>query len=325
MVSEILICQTCHRSFRPAKRPGTGMYKGKFCSLKCYWQSLKGKRLSIRTEFKRGQTPWNLKRPPKEELETLYAEEKLSTSEIAEIYNVDRDTVKRWLDYYGIPADPKRRRRTWRENISKAVIALWKDPQYKERMRKRGFPKGHVPWNKGKRNTISDEGIKKLREINQGRSPANRKVYISKTELEQMYCDENMTLAEIAQRLGVTPQCVWLWLLRYGIERRLYPARPTTPEKKLLAIIQKHNLPYVYTGDDSFRIGALNPDFVNNNGQKIAVEVFGDYWHGRRDAPWYARENVRRLIMKNYGWDLRVVWEHELNNLPEEEIVRRLM
>jgi DNA-binding transcriptional regulator YiaG len=269
--------------------------------------------------------PSNLKRLPRDELEKLYIEEKLSTSEIGEIYHVHHNTVKHWLDYYGIPTDPKRKRKTWREKVSRALIELWKDPQYKERMRKRGFQKGHVPWNKGKRHSISDEGIKKLREINQGRSPANRKVYLSKTELEQMYCDENMTLAEIAQRLGVTPQCVWLWLLRYGIERRLYPARPTTPEKKLLTIIKKYNLPYVYTGNDSFRIGALNPDFVNNNGQKIAVEVFGDYWHGRRDAPWYARENVRRLIMKNYGWDLRVVWEHELNNLPEEEIVRRLM
>jgi transposase len=102
--------------------------------------------------------------------------------------------------------------------------------------------------------------------------------------------------------------------------------RPTSLERKLMEIIEKYNLPYIYTGDGSFRIGKLNPDFVNNNGEKIAVDVFGDYWHGRREnVPWHERENVRRLIMKRYGWDLRVIWEHELNNLPEEEIVRRLM
>jgi DNA-binding transcriptional regulator YiaG len=230
------------------------MYKGKFCSLKCYWQSLKGKRLSIRTEFKRGQTPWNLKRPPKEELKTLYIDEKLSTSEIGEIYKVSCHTVKRWLDYYGIPTDPKRRQKTWRDSIRKSVSELWKNPEYLEHMR----------------------------EVHKN--------------------SENV---------------------RKSIENLKY--RPTSLERKLMQIIEKYNLPYSYVGDGSFRIGRLNPDFINNNGQKIAVDVFGDYWHNREDTPWYARENIRKLILRRYGWDLRVIWEHELNSLPEEEIVRRLM
>jgi DNA-binding transcriptional regulator YiaG len=204
--------------------------------------------------FKKGLKPWNFKRPSKDELLKLYNDEKLSTSEIAEIYGVHGYTVKRWLNHYEIPTDPKRRRRTWKDNVRKSVSELWKNPEY----------------------------LKHMREVH--KNPEN---------------------------------------VRKSIENLKY--RPTSLERKLLQIIKKHNLPYSYVGDGSFRIGRLNPDFINNNGQKVAVDVFGDYWHNREETPWYGRESIRKLIMKRYGWDLRVIWEHELFNLPEEEIVRRLM
>lgn len=31
----------------------------KFCSFKCYWKFLKGKRFNLKTEFKKGMIPWN--------------------------------------------------------------------------------------------------------------------------------------------------------------------------------------------------------------------------------------------------------------------------
>lgn len=47
-------CQSCKIEF--TKKPNT---KGKFCSYKCYWENLKGQRLSPHTEFKKGDTEGN--------------------------------------------------------------------------------------------------------------------------------------------------------------------------------------------------------------------------------------------------------------------------
>ena len=55
------------------------------------------------------------------------------------------------------------------------------------------------------------------------------------------------------------------------------PLRPTKPEKKLVGIKNECKLPYKYCGDGSVIIGGLNPDFINTNGEKKLIEVFGDY------------------------------------------------
>ena len=66
-----------------------------------------------------------------------------------------------------------------------------------------------------------------------------------------------------------------------------------------------------YTGDFSFWINGKNPDFVNCNGQKKCIEVFGDYWH-RNDNP-----QDRKDIFKEFGYDTLVIWERELKNYSE--------
>jgi DNA-binding transcriptional regulator YiaG len=288
-------------------------------------------------------------------------EERLSTSEIAEIYNVNIYTVRRWLKYYGASIDSKRRRRSWRENIRKSILELWKNPEYRRRMSE--ARKGRVPWNKGKHGWMTREGQEKLRKINLGKIPKNRKVFTSKDEFEKMYWKEEKTLAEIAKALNVAVATVLQWFKKFGIPRRpqgvrpdrvvlqatkkrlqtirkdptfrykliknvqrMLKRRPTKPEQKLLEIIRKNNLPYTYVGNGSFWIGPLNPDFVNNNGEKVAVELFGDYWHRiKQSIPFHQQIEGRRQILQRYGWTLKVIWEHELNKLPEEEIVRRLM
>lgn len=47
-------CLICDKKF--TVKPNT---QGKYCRYKCYWESLKGKRVSMKTEFKNGQKPWN--------------------------------------------------------------------------------------------------------------------------------------------------------------------------------------------------------------------------------------------------------------------------
>lgn len=95
--------------------------------------------------------------------------------------------------------------------------------------------------------------------------------------------------------------------------------RPTKPERKLIEIIKKYRLSYRYTGDGSFWIAGKNPDFIHNNGKKLLIEVAGDYWH----TPEEMKEKVEHYA--KYGWKTLVLWEHEINNLHEEKVVRRLI
>ena len=105
------------------------------------------------------------------------------------------------------------------------------------------------------------------------------------------------------------------------IKRKLKRNPISSLEKKFLDIINKLNLPYKFVGNGEVIIGRKCPDFVNTNGQKIAVEVFY-----RRHKQLF-RGNVegwkeeRKDIFKKYGWDLKFFNEVEVN---EKEIVKRL-
>lgn len=94
---------------------------------------------------------------------------------------------------------------------------------------------------------------------------------------------------------------------------------PTKPEKALGMLLNKlYPGQYKYTGDGSFSIKGLIPDFVNVNGQKKVIEMFGDYWHSPKITAkdWRATEEGRMKIMGEYGYACLVVWEKELK-FPE--------
>ena len=93
------------------------------------------------------------------------------------------------------------------------------------------------------------------------------------------------------------------------------PTHHTKPELIFEQICKKNNLPFKYTGDGDFWIHNINPDFVNCNGKKIAVEIFGDYWHSpllnhnlKEDRTLF----YRKKILKKYGWELVVFWQTDL-------------
>jgi len=54
--------------------------------------------------------------------------------------------------------------------------------------------------------------------------------------------------------------------------------KPNKPENKVLNALNKYYpTQWKYTGDGSLIIDGLNPDFVNVNGHKYIIEVFGMY------------------------------------------------
>ena len=71
-----------------------------------------------------------------------------------------------------------------------------------------------------------------------------------------------------------------------------------------------------------FIIDGLVPDFVNVNGQKKCIELFGDYWHDptrRYNLQHHRTEKGRKEALARFGWDCLVVWERELKE-PEKVI-----
>jgi len=104
--------------------------------------------------------------------------------------------------------------------------------------------------------------------------------------------------------------------------------KPTKPELQLEAILKKHFPQYEYNGDGRLGItlGGLTPDFPNVNGKKDLIELFGDYYHSPkvlRDR-WQGSELGKIMIYNSVGWKCLVIWEHELKELTEEEIVEKI-
>lgn len=98
--------------------------------------------------------------------------------------------------------------------------------------------------------------------------------------------------------------------------RKLAAERPNKSEVALAKIIERNRLPYRYTGDGSVWIGGRNPDFINVNGKKQLIELFGEHWHPIFDVA----EKVN--LYKEYGFDCLIIWEEELKD--EEKLVKKL-
>lgn len=93
--------------------------------------------------------------------------------------------------------------------------------------------------------------------------------------------------------------------------------KPTRPEIQLNILLDK-TFPgeYRYVGNGEVVIAGKNPDFININGKKKIIEMFGNYWH-RGENP------QRRIgVFKPYGFGTLVVWEKELRDL--KSLKRRL-
>lgn len=90
---------------------------------------------------------------------------------------------------------------------------------------------------------------------------------------------------------------------------------PNKKELKLLNFLQEYGLPYRFVGDGSVLFDGRNPDFINTDGQKKLIELYGDHWHRSEK-----RENggdggmARKAIFQKFGYQTLIIWEHELED-----------
>lgn len=168
---------------------------------------------------------------------------------------------------------------------------------YREKSRQvRKANKNYKAWNKGL------EGFRKgiPKSIEQ-------KVKTSET-IKKMYAEGR--LASVFKELWKDENFV-----RYVMSKMT--RKPSNPELRLNAILDNHwPGKWQYTGNGQVTEGRLNPDFIHLDGQKLIIELFGDYWH--------RGENPQDKIdyYRNRGYGCLVIWEHELKD--EDTVVRKI-
>lgn len=100
----------------------------------------------------------------------------------------------------------------------------------------------------------------------------------------------------------------------------------TKPERRLERLLNSlFPGEYKYVGNGQIYIGYKNPDFININGQKKIIEVFGDYWHSKEatGVPIKVHENRRINHFAKYGYQTLIIWQRELNKVSRN-LIRRI-
>ncbi len=108
-------------------------------------------------------------------------------------------------------------------------------------------------------------------------------------------------------------QCMSEWQSknREFISLAMKKRQPNKRELELNALLQELSLPYRYVGDGQFILGGKCPDFLNTNGQKKLIELYGDYWHKGEDP----QDKID--YFSQYGFKALVIWESELDKPTE--------
>ena len=106
------------------------------------------------------------------------------------------------------------------------------------------------------------------------------------------------------------------------IKRILRRRKMSSLEIRVNDVIKKYDLPYKFVGNGEVMIGRKNPDFVNINGLKVAVEVYA------RKHKEQFRGNVnewrkdREKAFSEYGW--RIIYIEDWQTNKEEDIYNLL-
>lgn len=204
------------------------------------------------------------------------------------------------------------------------------------------FRKNNIPWNKDKKYNLISKlrkdksfeeifGVEKAKQMREKISKRNKGKHFSpRTEFKKRHVPWNkgksgynlkFTKNEIIKRserlklLNINPE-----FKAKAIKGRL--KRPTKLEKQFINLIQKYNLPYKYVGDGSFMIERKNPDFININGEKIAIEVYAEIFKKFSFVNIEKWKEDRQEIFSQYGWKLFFFNEKELKN--EKEVIMKL-
>ena len=195
------------------------------------------------------------------------------------------------------------------ETKAKLMAALKGVPRLPETIKRMSeSAKGHPAWNKGI--SPSGETKKKLSLINTGKHHSEKT--LEKMRGIRLSAETREKISNAHKGRYRSPETIRKMLMRRGMTRL---------EKKFQGIADKNGLPYKFVGDGSFIIGRKNPDFININGEKIAVEVYARYYKLRHVETVREWKEERQEVFAEYGWSVLFFDETEVN---ENNILQHL-
>jgi G:T-mismatch repair DNA endonuclease (very short patch repair protein) len=203
----------------------------------------------------------------------------------------------------------------------------WMSEDALEILRRKQFKKGMIPWNKGKK--FPKEAREKMSASAKKR--ASSEEYKKRfTEFFRQYLRTHGHPSTGKKR----PDFANRYNNKEEFERKRLTSflkalikRPTKPEQQLIEILRGLKMPFRYVGNGSYIIGNMNPDFIHTGGKKVAIEIFGDYWHDptkNPKVPYSRTEEGRKEAFSKHGWKLIVIWERELKKNNIEEIREKI-
>lgn len=203
----------------------------------------------------------------------------------------------------------KKGKKTW-------ITGKYHTKNTKQKMKeakKRFFESGGIIWNKGIKRKYND-ALEKWRNSggiawNKGLTQKTDKRVKRITEIT----NEIKNTTHYKNNIGQKAKERWSDPDFAKKNWKAFNRRPTKPEELLLKIL--NNLipnEYKYVGNGEFILGGKCPDFININGQKKLIELYGDYWHKGQNP------QNRIDYFKKYGFNTLVIWEHELKETDLE-------
>ena len=128
-------------------------------------------------------------------------------------------------------------------------------------------------------------------------------------------CSEE-TKQKIGEANAIKMKAKWQEDSYVALQMKARKCSTNKPEQKLTALIDSNQLPFRYVGDGQFILGGKCPDFLDTNGKKQIIELFGTYWHGVLDI------GRRVEYFRQYGYSTLIIWEDELGD--EDKVIKKI-
>lgn len=168
------------------------------------------------------------------------------------------------------------------------------------------------------RKNLSEETHRKMSEAKRNISEETRKKYSdyakNRTEAHSHKISIGLRGKKLKEstkiKIGIASRRLWKDELFQKKMRSVRNIRPNKLEIKFNDLLESlFPNEYQYVGDFKLWIDGKNPDFVNINGKKKLIELYGDYWH--RD------DNTQDRIdhFAKYGFETLIVWQSEFKDV----------
>lgn len=241
-----------------------------------------------------------------------YVIEELSATKIGEILNCSHHSVTRSLRRLGMYV------RTRKEGM----MLVSQTDEYKEHCS--NAHKGEKNPFYGK--THTDEAKAIMSEAKKGDNNPNRICYTDdhKRRISEANSGENHWFFgkhlsdEHRRKTSETMKKLWQdpdFVAERMKERNTYPNKLEMLVATLLDELQPNEWKYNGNLGEGVMLGGMIPDFINVNGEKKVIEVFGDYWHSDKvlKGRWKRSEFGRKAVYSQLGFDCVVLWEDRIN------------